>query len=145
MRLKANPEDQRKMRNARQARYRARQKTLKQVDQVVDYTLGRGPRPVGPTPSSGDLATLLRNRYLAVVAEMTDDQLLNKDFAAALQVGLKAQGQLDAREKAKAKQGTAEQAFAIIAMLRGDIPLQLEDGRTLEGDYEEVGDGDDAE
>ncbi|MSP56412.1 MAG: hypothetical protein EXR69_12535 [Myxococcales bacterium] len=123
---------------------RERRKQEQAVKEVVDFTFGKGPRPTTPLPATLDLATVLRNRYLEIVGQMSDEDLLNKDFASAVSLGLKAQGQIDAREKAKAKQGTAEQAFAIIAMLRGDLPPKmLDDGLTVEGAFEEIATDDD--
>ena len=128
----------------RMRKMRDRRRTEAAVNEVVDYTLGKGPRPKTVLPANADLATVLRNRYLEIVGEMTDADLLNKDFASAVSLGLKAQGQIDAREKAKSKQGTAEQAFAIIAMLRGEMPPKmLDDGLTVEGAFEEVTPNDD--
>jgi hypothetical protein len=91
-------------------------------------------------PKGSDVATVLRDRYLEVISTMSDTDLLNKDFASSLSVALKAQGQLDARAKVKAKQGNAELAFAIIRMLSGvgDPPPLLEDGNTIEGTAVEV-------
>lgn len=144
MRVPTSVADKRKGSAERMRKMRARRKAEAAVNQVVDYTFGHGPKPKVDIPAGTDLATVLRNRYLEIVSGMTDEDLLNKDFASAVSLGLKAQGQIDAREKAKAKQGTAEQAFAIIAMLRGDLPPKmLDDGLTVEGSFEEVGPSDD--
>jgi hypothetical protein len=127
------------------ARYRARLKKDAALKAAVDYSLGAGPPPTPMQakvlPKGKDLAILLRDRYLVVAEEMTDGQLLNKDYAPALAIGLKAQGLVDGREKAKVKTGNAELAFAIIAMLTGARPLALDDGMTIDGVATEVDDG----
>lgn len=88
-----------------------------------------------------DFAIKVRDR----AADMFDNEQLdlsNKDHVPGISAGLKAQSLLDGREKAKARQGTAELAFAIIAMLTGAQPaaLEIEDGLTIEGDAVEVDD-----
>ena len=119
-------------------RYRANRRKREIVEQAVDHSLGLAPPPIGKLPSA-DLAQMLRDRYVSVVNGMTDEDLLNKDFASSLSVGLKAQGLIDGRERQKAQQGTAELAFSIIAMVTGRSPLpELTPGTVLDGDYEEV-------
>lgn len=144
MRLPKSPEDRRKTRNARQARYRASQKAKETLNAHIDHSAGVGPRPRAPMPpvSSADLATAVRDRMLAIVNEMDDEDLLNKDFAAAIANGLKAQNTLDGREKLKAKTGqTLELLAGLRAILSGDLPgppRQLEDGNTVEGAFTDV-------
>lgn len=142
LRVPRSPEERRALKAARQKRWRDNARAKQQVAAVVDHAAGVASAPDAVLPknlSKSDLATLMRDRIVAIVAEMPDDALLNKDFAPTLNLGLKAQAQLDSREKAKSKKGTAELAFAIIAMLNGaPPPAQLEDGRTIEGTAVEV-------
>jgi hypothetical protein len=86
-----------------------------------------------------DFAIVIRDKAL----EMVDTGSLaldNKNLVPGIQAGLKAQSILDQREKQKTKQQSAELAYAIIEMLGGGRPQvpQIEDGLTIEGDYEEV-------
>lgn len=76
---------------------------------------------------------------LNIVAGMTDEELLDKDFAPMLSVGLKAEGLIDKREVAKQKQGTAELAFALIKMVSGGVAVPLlEPVNPVEGEYTDV-------
>ncbi len=94
-------------------------------------------RPKG-TPKR-DFAIVIRDKALAQVDNGLLD-LTDKDTVPGINAGLKAQSILDQREKQKTKQQSAELAFAIIEMLggRAPAPLQIEDGLTIDGDYEEV-------
>lgn len=97
-----------------------------------------------------DFAALMRDRIADAVEQIKPkekedgtvglDPILHKDFQPAIQSGLKAQAIIDNREKAAAKKGNAELAFAIIAMLsgRGTPVAELEDGMTVEGEAVEV-------
>lgn len=116
----------------RQARYRARKKANEQVEEVI----ATGSLPPKPDHT---LAEAIRARMLAIVGQMTDEDLLDKSFAPMLSVGLKAEGLIDKREVAKQKQGTAELAFALIQMVSGvtAVPL-LEPENPLEGEYTDV-------
>jgi hypothetical protein len=99
-----------------------------------------------------DFAVLMRDRIADAVEQLKPeeredgsqglDPILMKDLQPAINSGLKAQAILDSREKAAAKKGNAELAFAIIAMLTGHggpVPA-LEDGMTIEGTAVEVDD-----
>lgn len=143
MPLPKSPEQKRATRAARQARYRQNLKRKEALNQHIDHSAGVGPAPSVPLPavSTTDLAVAVRDRMLHIVGSMNDDQLLNKDFAAAISNGLKAQNTLDAREKVKAKSGQSLELVAgLRALLTGALapPPQLEDGETFEGDYEDV-------
>jgi hypothetical protein len=72
--------------------------------------------------------------------------ILDKDLQPALNTALGAQKIEDAREKVKSKQGSAELAFAIIGMIAGkSLPvLELEDGLTIEGEFHDDDEDDDA-
>lgn len=101
--------------------------------------------PAKVAKTKRDFAILVRDKasdqFEAGHLDLTD-----KDTVPGITAGLKAQGIIDAREKQKAKQGNAELAFAIIAMLSGvsQPPLALDDGLTIEGTATEVeDDGDD--
>lgn len=100
------------------------------------------PPPERPKGSSKrDFAIVIRDKAL----KMIDDGSLaldHKDLVPGINAGLKAQAILDQREKAKSKQQSAELAFAIIQMLggQGAQTLRLDDGMTIEGEYE-VADG----
>jgi hypothetical protein len=98
-----------------------------------------------PAISGSDLATVYRDRMLALINSMSDEELLEKDFAPAIANALKAQNTLDGREKLKAKTGqTLELLAGLRAILTGAIapaPLQLNDGNTLEGEFSEVNGG----
>lgn len=135
--------DARAKKAARQARWRANAKRKSDAAAIVDHVMGvsDGEAPPRPDIPPGDLALLLRDRFHKVINGLTDDQLLSKDFAPALALGLKAQTTLDAREKHKAKTGqTLELLAGLRAILTGSIapaPAQLEDGMTIEGEFEE--------
>lgn len=89
-----------------------------------------------------DFAIMVRDTYADLMEEGKLDPL-NKEHAPGISAGLKAQSLLDGREKQKSKQANAELAFAIIQMLQGGAqPLLLDDGNTIEGEYEVV-DGED--
>lgn len=90
-----------------------------------------------------DAAIIIKERLLDALdyRDASDGGLdiLDKDLQPALTTALKAQGLQDSREKAKAKTGTAELAFAIIRMLGGQASIaQLDDGLTIDGEFEEV-------
>lgn len=143
MRLPKSPEEKRKTRAARQARYRARQKDKEVLTQHVEHSLGmdvpKPRRPLSPKVRSGDLATLVAQIAYEGV-NSGDLDLTNKDHVPGITAGLKAQAILDSREKLKAKTGqTLELLAGLRAILSGDLPpRQLEDGNTLEGEYADV-------
>ena len=90
-----------------------------------------------------DAAIIIKEKLLNAIEDREAGpdglNILDKDLQPALTTALKAQGLQDSREKAKAKTGTAELAFAIIRMLGGQAPVAaLDDGLTIEGDFEEV-------
>jgi hypothetical protein len=118
------------------ARSRARRK--QQAVDYADHVLGVKESPGVEPPPKTDVAKLLRDRYHDIINQMSDEDLLVKDFAPGLNVALKAQAQLDKREAQKSKGENAELAFAIIAMLGGQAPLQLNDGNTVEGEAVEI-------
>jgi hypothetical protein len=102
--------------------------------------MGVGPPADLPVLAPTDLAKLLRDRFHVIINAMDDSELLDKDFAPSLTLGLKAQSALDSREKVKAQSGTAELGRAILEMLAGRVaPLALDDGLTIEGEATEVG------
>ena len=92
-----------------------------------------------PGTPKRDFAILIRDKAYDSV-ETGRLSLENKDLVPGINAGLKAQGIIDGREKQKSKQANAELAFAIIAMLGGGNPepLQIEDGKTVEGEFSEV-------
>lgn len=95
--------------------------------------------PASIAKNKRDFAIVVRDRALSMM-DSEELALDNKDLVPGINAGLKAQSIIDSREKQKAKHGSAELAFAIIQMLSGrspDVP-QLEDGNTIEGEFEEV-------
>lgn len=125
----------------RARRYRARKRQREQEIAYADHVLGIKETPGVTAPAKADVARVLRDRYLEVIHNLEDEELLNKNYAPGLNVALKAQDIIDKRDKAKTKKGNAELAFAIIAMLGGSPPpLQLDDGNTIEGEATEVDD-----
>lgn len=149
LRIPKSPEEIRAKKAARQKRWRENAKRRAAVDANVQHAMGLGdgtPPPPVPQMTQDDLAKLMHDRILKIVDSMDDERLLNKDYAASINLGLKARTILDAREKTKAKTGTAELAFAIIRMLGGQEPVkQIEDGMTIEGNFEELDEKDDDE
>jgi len=100
----------------------------------------KAPDGVGPR----DAATIIKKRILDALDNSPcyeGEGILNKDVQPALRTALAAQKTEDERERAKTQKGTAELAFAIIAMITGsapqDVPL-IDDGMTFEGDFEEL-------
>ncbi len=109
-----------------------------------------------PGTSKRDAAIIIKNRVLDALERVEDrpgqwigegedrtwvpgSSILDKDLQPALRTALDAQKTEDAREKAKQGKGTAELAFAIIAMLEGRPPmLALDDGMTIDGEAVEV-------
>jgi hypothetical protein len=120
----------------------------------------KAPEPDGPAPKPRDLAIMLRDKVADAVAalpaprppEYDDDgklvtpgsiPILDKDFAPALGAGLKAQGLIDKRDQAKQKLGLAAGYLGLQLLLRGvqeppAVPVLLDDGNTVEGDFEPV-------
>lgn len=109
-------------------------------------------RPVVPPGArKRDAAIIIKERVLDALDKVEEEErqsgnetgawVLNKDLQPALRTALAAQNTEDTREKSRATKGTAEVAFAIIAMLRGDAtpqPMAIDDGMTLDGEYEEL-------
>jgi hypothetical protein len=85
-----------------------------------------------------DFAIKVRDKMYTVVDNLEGEAFTDKSIQPAIANGLKAQAILDSREKVKSKQGNAELAFAILSMLEGRPIPQLEDGNTIEGEYEVV-------
>lgn len=130
-------------RNARQKRWRDGARRRAQAAAIVDHVMNLdgtdAPAPPRPDLPPGDLALLLRDRFHKVINGLTDEELLNKDFAPALALGLKAQGTLDAREKVKAKGGKSlELVAALFGLLNPATPPMVSDGLTIEGEAYEV-------
>ncbi len=108
------------------------------------------PAPGAPKATKRDIAIVLRDRALDAVERMPPeeqedgtyfDPLLNKHFAPGLGVALKAQALLDKREAVAAKVNLGAGLFALVERLDrlgAPAPLQLEDGTTVEGEYEDV-------
>lgn len=97
-------------------------------------------RPLAPKGArKRDVAVMVQER-VADMLETEELDLRNKDHVAGIGAGLKAQGLLDSRERAKAKTGqTLELLAGIRALLTGDLPpKQIEDGLTIEGEAVEV-------
>jgi hypothetical protein len=145
MRIPKSAEEKRATKAARQARWRANAAKREALQQHIDYSAGAGPKPTRPMPkiSGADLTTAYRDRMKALIDQMDDEQLLDKDVQAAIANALKAQNALDAREKAKAKTGqTLELLAGLRLILLGGVPapepLQLDDGQVIEGEAVEV-------
>lgn len=92
-----------------------------------------------PTPSTEkrDIAKLLQDRMGRAIEVMPEADLFDKDNQAAISNALKAQAQIDKREMARQKAGSAELAWALLGLLSAPPP-QLEDGLTIEGEAHEV-------
>ena len=85
-----------------------------------------------------DFAILIRDRAYDGV-ESGELGLNNPKLVPGVNAGLKAQAILDGRDRVKTKQQSADLAFAILRMLGGNTePLAIEDGMTIDGDYEVV-------
>jgi len=110
------------------------------ADVVSRHARHYKPDPEKPkgTPKR-DFAIVIRDRAMEMV-DRGELALDNKNLVPGINAGLKAQSIIDGREKAKTKQQSAELAWAIINMLGGTqpAPLALDDGLTIDGDYEEV-------
>lgn len=91
--------------------------------------------------SNRDFAIIIRDKALDQVDRGTL-KLEDKSTVPGINAGLRAQAILDQREVRKTQQQSAELAYAIIRMLGGggEPPAQLGDGRTIEGEYEDVTD-----
>jgi len=113
--------------------------------EVSSEVIGRHAKHYKPPPErekgmpKRDFAVLIRDKAYEEV-EKGRLTLDNKNLVPGINAGLKAQGIIDGREKVKSKQANAELAFAIIAMLGGGqpAPLQIEDGNTIDGEYEDL-------
>ncbi len=99
--------------------------------------------PDAPTPTSNDLATLMRDKVLEAVRDKDPDYLLHiKDLAPMVGKGLQAQAMLDKREAVNKKLGIAAGALSLQMWLAGlsaaPPPPELDDGNTTEGEATEV-------
>lgn len=95
---------------------------------------------VAPAKTRRDFATLVQERA-AEQFEAGELDLANKEHAAGIGAGLKAQAIIDKRELAQKKHTQAEALVALLAALRGEGhgPVALiEDGMTIEGEAHEV-------
>lgn len=141
MSLPKSPEERRKAKAARQARWRERAKQRAQVATAVNASLGVAPGSTDlPDMPKADLAALIREKAIAAIAGMDDETLMSKDVQPFLANALRAEGQIEARQKNQ-KGASAELAWAILKMLAGgeSQPVAaLEDGRTIEGTFTEV-------
>lgn len=142
VRLPKSPEQVRAAKAARQKRWRDRKAAKAAVAAQIDYATGQSdvPAPRGAPigMSNEDFATLVKEVAAEQFAAGQLD-LRNKDHVPGINAGLKAQGILDARVKAKSKQQTAELAFAIIALVSGQAPVAaLPAGDVIEGESVEV-------
>jgi hypothetical protein len=145
MRLPKSPEQKRADAAERQRRSRARRQKQEALDAAIDYSVGLGPKPKRPMPevSNRDLAQRIVEKYARYLDTVGDDELADKEVVAALNLALKAQNVIEARDKFKAKTGMQlELAAGLAAILSGQLPVaqprQLDDGNTIEGDYEAV-------
>jgi hypothetical protein len=88
-----------------------------------------------------DFAIKVRDKAYEMFEQGTLD-LAQRNHAAGITAGLKAQGLLDKREEKKSAEASAGLAFAIIHMLTGQQPepLALDDGRTIDGEAIDVTD-----
>lgn len=116
--------------------------------------------PAAPKATKRDLAILLRDKVADAVDALPDPKppvydddgklvtpgniaILDKDFAPALSMGLKAQGLLDKREATDKKLGLAAGYLGLQLLLQGlgEAPakaVMIEDGVTVEGEFEDV-------
>lgn len=142
-----SPAEKRAMKAANQRRWRANAKKRREEEDAeanLEYAMGmraRPPKRPMPTVKRRDLAELVA----AIAVEGVESgalDLSNKDHVPGITAGLKAQAILDSREKLKAKTGqTLELLAGLRAILSGEFappPRQLEDGLTVEGEYEPV-------
>lgn len=92
-------------------------------------------------PTKRDLAILVRDKAYEAIEGRDPEALLwlGKEFAPLINSGLRAEAILDKREAVKAKQsGGALLLDALKALLLGPPAAQLEDGKTVEGEFVEV-------
>lgn len=93
-----------------------------------------------PKPTTRDLNIMVRDKVLDAIEDVPGEGLLlmGKEFAPALNAGLKAQAALDKREATNKKLGIAAGALSLQAWLAGlssaPTPPELDDGNTIEGD-----------
>lgn len=102
-------------------------------------------RTEGPKPTKRDLAVLTRDKVYDMVEDLTPDALmvLGKDVAPMIGKGLAAQTILDKRDVNEKRLGLAAGALSLQAWLAGlggntPPPPELDDGRTVEGEYEDL-------
>lgn len=123
----------------------ARSLTLRGFD-VSDVTISNHNKHRSPSVDprikapKRDAAIIVKNKVLDALEAMEEGDILDKDLQPALNTALKAQAIEDKREAVKAKTTSADMARAILAALTGaGVPTpQLEDGKTIEGEFEEV-------
>lgn len=102
-------------------------------------------RVEGPKPTKRDLATMLRDKVAEAVEDLTPEALMymGKDLAPMVGKGLQAEAILDKREVNEKRLGIAAGALSLQAWLAGlgastEPPKELDDGNTIEGEFEEV-------
>lgn len=144
-RLPKSPEDKRATKAARQARWRANRARKDSINEAIDFSAGVGPRPKTELPpiSTEDLNVMVRDRMRAIVLGLDDDDMLNKDYAPGIALGLKAQVAIDNKAKVQSKNALVEVGRAWLEFLNsGGAPMKrLDDGKTIDGEFTEVDDG----
>jgi hypothetical protein len=98
--------------------------------------------PGAPKPTKRDLAIMLRDQVIERI-EAGDVDILDKEVAPGLGVGLKAQALLDKREQTERKLGLAAGYLGLQLFLQGlgderPEPVMIEDGLTVEGEFSEA-------
>lgn len=92
-----------------------------------------------PGTSKRDFAILVRDKAYDQF-EAGQLSLVVKDTVPGVTAGLKAQAILDRRDEKKSKAGLADLAWALLGLLKSETapPLRLEDGNTIEGEFDEA-------
>jgi hypothetical protein len=96
------------------------------------------PIGAGVAKRKSDFAVLVRER---AVEQFTNGELdlADKDHAAGINAGLKAQALLDKREATNKKNTQADMLVALLGALRGEAPVALlEDPSVIPGEFEVV-------
>jgi len=140
IRLPKSPEERRAAKAARQKRWRDRAKAKQQIDHQVNRALGQPAQTKIVPLSKTDAAAYVKDALMGALAGRSGELLLDKDIQPAIANLLRAEGQIEAREKAKAKSGDAEFAMALFRFITGQAPRtpQIEDGMTIEGEAVEL-------
>lgn len=95
-------------------------------------------------PTNRDLAIMVRDKVADAIEDIPGEGLLlmGKEFAPALNAGLKAQAAIDKKAATQAKLGLEAGALSLQLHLAGlrDLPPppELDDGNTIEGEAVEV-------